>query len=422
MTIFQKMLLVPILALLLYSGFIVYSYFEHQQSTLRIESIRDHYVPLLEEVNANISLFEQLTDMFKDAVLAGESGWLENTWKIKQEIEINLAKLSHHPEIVDIVELNKSRENFSRYYNHVELFAKKMLNNDDALVQSGNLIQAVNQYHNTTQEQFSNLKLSIKRRFSHNINHAIDSLNKMLFWSMVISFSSMSFLMVVMLKVSLSTRRSLHQVVVRMKELALGKSDFSRRLTRDNKDELGQLIYWFNQLSDKLEQDYVNLETISITDKLTQLNNRTRTDAYFPMALQEAKDNNTSLAAVLLDIDHFKSVNDNFGHLSGDKILQSLASILKQHAQQHDFVARWGGEEFIIIIKQCTAQQAHEKMDQLRIIIAQHTFPDVKQVTVSFGIALSKNTDSPEELMERADQCLYKAKEQGRNCVVIADS
>jgi len=422
MTIFQKMLLVPILALLLYSGFIIYSYFEHQQSSQRIESIRDHYVPLLEEVNANISLFEQLTDMFKDAVLAGESGWLENTWKIKQEIEINLAKLSHHPEIVDIVELNKSRENFSRYYNHVELYANKMLNNDDALTQSGNLIQAVNQYHNATQEQFSNLKLSIKRRFSHNINHAIDSLNKMLFWSIVISFSSMSFLMVVMLKVSLSTRRSLHQVVVRMKELALGKSDFSRRLTRDNKDELGQLIYWFNQLSDKLEQDYVNLETISITDKLTQLNNRTRTDAYFPMALQEAKDNNTSLAAVLLDIDHFKSVNDNFGHLSGDKILQSLASILKQHAQQHDFVARWGGEEFIIIIKQCTAQQAHEKMDQLRIIIAQHTFPDVKQVTVSFGIALSKNTDSPEELMERADQCLYKAKEQGRNCVVIADS
>ncbi len=422
MTIFQKMLLVPILALLLYSGFIVYSYFEHQQSSQSIESIRDHYVPLLEGVNANISLFEQLTDMFKDAVLAGESGWLENTWKLKQEIEINLAKLSHHPEIIDITELNQSKKNFSRYYNHVELFANKMLSNDDALTQSGNLIQAVNQYHNTTQEQFTKLKFSIKRRFSHNINHAIDSLNKMLFWSIVISFSSMSFLMVVMLKVSLSTRRSLHQVVVRMKELALGKSDFSRRLTRENKDELGNLIYWFNQLSDKLEQDYVNLETISITDKLTQLNNRTRTDAYFPKALQAAKDSNTHLAAVLLDIDHFKSVNDNYGHLTGDKILQSLASILKQHAQQHDFVARWGGEEFIIIIKQCTAQQAHEKMDKLRIIIAQHIFPDVKQVTVSFGIALSKSSDTPEGLMERADKCLYKAKEQGRNCVVITDT
>ncbi len=422
MTIFQKMLLVPVLALMLYSGFIIYSYFEHQQSSVRIESIRDHYVPLLEVVNANISLFEQLTDMFKDAVLAGESGWLKNTWKIKQEIEINLAKLGHHPEIVDLGELNKSREVFSRYYNHVELFANKMLNNEDALAQSGNLIQSVNHYHNATQEIFSNLKLSIKRRFSHNINHAIDSLNKMLFWSMVISFFSMSFLIVVMLKVSLSTRRSLHQVVVRMKDLALGKSDFSRRLIRDNKDELGQLIYWFNKLSDKMEQDYVNLETISITDKLTQLNNRTRTDAYFPMALQEAKDKHTVLAAVLLDIDHFKSVNDNYGHLTGDKILQSLAGILKQHAQQHDFVARWGGEEFIIVIKHCTAQQAQEKMNKLRVIIAQHKFPDVGQVTVSFGIALSRSSDTPEEIMERADKCLYKAKEQGRNCVVLVDT
>ncbi len=415
------MLLVPILALMLYSGFIVYGYFEHQKSSERIESIRDHYVPLLEAVNANITLFEQLTVLFKDAVLAGESGWLTNTPAIKQQIEMNLAKLGHHPDIVDLVELNKSKETFSRYFNHVELFANKMLNNQNALTQSGNLIEAVNQYHNATVAQFSSLKLSIKHRFSHNINQTIDSLNKMLFWSIVISFSSMSFLMFVMLKVSLSTRHSLHQVVVRMQELALGKSDFSRRLTRDNKDELGQLIYWFNQLSNKMEQDYINLETISITDKLTQLNNRTRTDAYFPQALQEAKDNNTPVAAVLLDIDHFKSVNDNYGHLTGDKILQSLASILKQYAQQHDFVARWGGEEFIIIIKHCTAQQAFEKMEKLRTVIADHDFPDVSKVTVSFGIALSRNTDTPETLMERSDKCLYQAKEQGRNCVVVAD-
>ena len=419
MTIFQKMLLVPVLSLILYFVFIIYNYSEHQQSREKIESIRDNYLPLLEISHQNFQLFEGLREKFKDAVLAGESNWIKSTLLIKQRLENNFLKLEKYPDIVDLTQLKKTHGDLKNYYINASALANNILQGEKALSQIEDVISNVEKYHNDTLLQIKDLRESIDTRFSNIINETSYSLNKMLYWSMVISLVSIIFIMVAMLQVSLSTRRSLHAVVIRMKELALGSSDFSQRLEREGKDELGLLIYWFNKLSDKLEQDYVNLETISITDKLTQLNNRTRTDVFFPQALAKAQELNQPLCAVLLDIDFFKAINDNHGHLVGDKILQKLAVILKGYAEQYDFVGRWGGEEFIIILPNTSAQDAFEKMDRLRKSIEEFDFIDVEKVTVSFGLAMAKNNDSNESIMARADKCLYKAKENGRNCVVI---
>ncbi len=419
MTIFQKMLFVPVLSLILYSAFMVYGHVEHKKTIDKIESIRDHYFPLLELVNTNSQLFEELRGIFKDAVLAGESNWLNLAFEIKEKIEKNLLVLDQHPLIVDQPELNKTRENFSKYYSNVQRLASRMISNKKSLLNSTELILKVEHFHNSTLTQFSNLKKSIQIRFRATIDDASYSMNQMLFGGMVISTLSMILLIVITLMVSLSTRKNLTELVIRMKEFALGSSDFSRRIEHSKNDEVGMLIHWFNKLSDKLEQDYINLETISITDKLTQLNNRTRTDSYFPEALKEANKTKTILAAVILDIDHFKAVNDNHGHLVGDNILKSLANILKKYAQQHDFVARWGGEEFIILLKNTDGITAYERMNKLRSIIEKHNFEDVDQITASFGISLALDNDNPETLMERADKCLYAAKEKGRNCVVI---
>ncbi|MEH6343923.1 MAG: diguanylate cyclase [Bermanella sp.] len=422
MTIFQKMLFVPVLSLLLYCGFIIYSYSEHQHSSERIESIRDNYLPLLEIVHENTRLFEELTEKFKDAVLAGESNWIKNTLLIKQRVEGNLTKLEHYPEIVDIYQLEKTRENFIHYYTNASSLAKSILLDESALSHTGDLIANVERYHNDTISQIQSLRKSIDARFRQIIDETSYSLNKMIFWSVVISVVSMFVILAAMMLLALSTRRSLHQVVIRMKELALGGSDFSRRLERTSKDELGLLIYWFNKLSDKLEQDYVDLETISITDKLTQLNNRTRTDVFFPKAIQKAMKKNQPLCAVLLDIDFFKKINDTHGHLTGDKILQSMAGLLKENAGQRDFIGRWGGEEFIIILPDCDGNNAYKKMEALRKEIEQFDFPDVSQVTVSFGVAMAIAGDTSESIMARADKCLYAAKDRGRNCVVLDET
>jgi diguanylate cyclase (GGDEF)-like protein len=418
MTIFQKMLLVPILSLLLYASFSIYSYSEQQKNSTNIEVIKHSFTPASVLIVNTSALFNELRDILKDSVIAGESDWLKPAEDIHSNILINLNKLKEFKAIVDQDNLELLIENLSLYYVSTLKFSRKMLSDKNALMTEGDLIQDIELYYNNTQSLFFTLIKELEERFKLTINQTSQSLNNLLLFSIVISLSTMIFIFIIMLMVAVSTRKGLNQLIVIVKDMALGSSDFSQRISRKSSDELGSLIYWFNKLADKLEQDYVNLETISITDKLTQLNNRTRTDAYFPLAINEAHQQHEDLAAVLVDIDHFKSVNDGYGHLVGDKILQSMAALLKENTREHDFIARWGGEEFIILLPKTQLKDAFKHIDNLRSIIEFHIFPDVKSITASFGISMLRENDTPETLMERADKCLYEAKEQGRNRVI----
>lgn len=420
MTIFQKMLAVPVLALFLFSGFLLYSYFEYQQTSTKVEEIRDHYLPLLEIANDNNHIFREIRSNFKDAVLAGEPSWLPNANLQKQKIEANIALLKKNPRLVDVESLTLLHQSFEQYYRNAYALAKSILNNQDSLLDEQSLIQNVETYHNTTHKQFMLLKKNIQTSFRQTVDDTNKVMNKLLFVGAVMSITIMLFLLGVTLAVSLSTRHSVNQIIGRMKSLAMGNTDFSGRIQRKNKDELGYLIHWFNKLSDKLEQDYMLLETISITDKLTQLNNRSRTDSYFPQALADANTSGNALAIIILDIDHFKHVNDTYGHLIGDEVLKCFANILKKQAKKHDFIARWGGEEFVIILPDSSTNKARQYAENIRLQILAHHFNDVGQVSASFGVALSTYKDDTSSLIKRADDCLYQAKNQGRNCVVVA--
>lgn len=405
--------------MVLYAGFSIYSYIEQQKNSASIDIIRDTFTPSAILIADTTALFVELRDLLKDSVLAGESGWLEPAKETQDIIGKNLRELRKYPEVVDQNNLDLLIENFSLYYKNSLKFSRLMLADKSAISSSPELIQDMELYYNNTQSLFFALNQEMEKKFKSTINKTSDSLESLLIYSIAISLSTMLFIIVIMLFVAVSTRKSLNELVVIVKDMALGSSDFSQRISRKSNDELGSLIYWFNRLADKLEQDYTNLETISITDQLTQLNNRTRTDSYFPKIIQDSITQEQPLIAVLIDIDHFKSVNDTHGHLIGDKVLQSMAQILKENARHHDFVARWGGEEFIIILPNTSPEEAYNHIDSLRSLIENYTFPDVKNITASFGIAIFVKGDSPESLMGRADKCLYDAKEQGRNRVVI---
>jgi diguanylate cyclase (GGDEF)-like protein len=419
MKIVQKMLIVPSLSLVLYSLFALYSYAEHKQSSQKLSEIRDHYLPLLAITNENAQLFAQMSGILKDAVLANEISWLPNAKRLQDEIENNFSELSNFPQLIDEKQLVQLRENFANYSVNSFKLAQQIIVKHNSLLDEGALIAKVEQFHNTTLQQFTDLKEGIHRRSVQTIEQTTDVMDQLLFMSSVLTILLMILLILVTLIVSLSTHRSLEQVIKRMQGLAQGKINFSRRLDRQEKDELAVLIHWFNKLSDKLEKDYTDLQTISITDKLTQLNNRTRTDSYFPKAINKAIKTNTALACVLLDIDHFKSINDKYGHQTGDLVLQTLAQILKDQAGAHDFVGRWGGEEFIIILQGSDPAQAYQQIEQLRNTIALFSFPEVQKVTASFGIAVLVADDDQNSMIKRADECLYLAKQRGRNCVVM---
>lgn len=162
------------------------------------------------------------------------------------------------------------------------------------------------------------------------------------------------------------------------------------------------------------------LERLATVDGLTGLNNRRRFDARLKEAFQLLRRNERGFGLLLIDIDHFKSINDRHGHLIGDDVLRRLGQLLMQSTRITDFVARYGGEEFVVLLPDVRdSGEGQAVAEKIRAAVATASFPEVGQVTASVGLSLARGDDSSAEaVVGRADQALYEAKAQGRNRVV----
>jgi len=164
--------------------------------------------------------------------------------------------------------------------------------------------------------------------------------------------------------------------------------------------------------------DRKKAEELSITDRLTGLYNRLKLDEVFNYELSQAKRYKTPLSMIILDIDHFKSVNDTFGHQVGDSVLKEIANILKSNVRLSDTVGRWGGEEFLIILPKTDLSSAMGVAQKIRAAVESHTFEVVGKKTSSFGVSEYREGDTEHSMVERGDSALYEAKRGGRNMVV----
>ena len=159
------------------------------------------------------------------------------------------------------------------------------------------------------------------------------------------------------------------------------------------------------------------LELISSTDPLTGLFNRRKFSEILKSELECECRSNIELSLVLCDIDNFKQINDSYGHNAGDKVLMAFSRLIAESLRKTDVVARWGGEEFLILLPDTSIELAISIAEKLRVKIAEYPFEQVGVVTASFGVATFMPEDSEEDLFGRADSALYKAKERGRNLV-----
>lgn len=167
-----------------------------------------------------------------------------------------------------------------------------------------------------------------------------------------------------------------------------------------------------NELKNKLEIANQKLKFSANHDPLTQLYNR----QYFNETLEkDHREHKEGVTLTIIDIDYFKDINDKFGHSAGDQILQALSKILTLHIRETDFLARWGGEEFVIVSKQSNLNSANQLSIRIQKAISEYNFPYCKTLSCSFGIAEHTSKENILHCFERADQALYKAKKQGRN-------
>lgn len=158
-------------------------------------------------------------------------------------------------------------------------------------------------------------------------------------------------------------------------------------------------------------------------DPLTLLPNRRHTHQVMRRLLHLARASpGYEVALCISDIDHFKAVNDTWGHDEGDRVLQEVAQVLREELRQGDFVARWGGEEFLILLPGCQAQGAQRRLEQLRRAVSGRCAvgEEARPVTMSFGLATWRRGEEGEALLKRADEALYQAKAGGRDQVALA--
>jgi diguanylate cyclase len=175
-----------------------------------------------------------------------------------------------------------------------------------------------------------------------------------------------------------------------------------------------------NQLQENLEV----VRTESLTDPLTSLSNRKFFDQALSKAVADALAKQTPLTLIMTDVDHFKTFNDTFGHLTGDQVLRLVALSVKQNVKGQDLTARYGGEEFAVILPDTILRDGVTVADHIRRavmtkeLMKRSTGERLGRVTISVGVASLRPDDSVASLIGRADQCLYAAKHNGRNQVI----
>ncbi len=220
-----------------------------------------------------------------------------------------------------------------------------------------------------------------------------------------------------------SVRNTIKQLAAAAEAVAAG--DLDRRMKTNTNDELSVLAKSLDNMREQLKVRQTRLHELSITDGLTQLKNRSYFDEVMEAETNKATRGNYPVALIIIDIDHFKRVNDTYGHLAGDECLRHVATILRAHVKRtSDVIARYGGEEFAVVLPDTECDEALLLAEEIRKAVATSPVSFARQVislTLSCGIAstIPKSRRSVVELISHADEALYRAKENGRNRCLI---
>ncbi len=191
---------------------------------------------------------------------------------------------------------------------------------------------------------------------------------------------------------------------------------------------LGIIMFLIFRLAGRLSEAYSTIEKMSITDDLTRVFNRRYFHDRLDGEIERARRYDHPLSLFLMDIDHFKSINDKYGHQTGDDVLEAIGGILKSNTRSADIVARYGGEEFVVLLPETGQETARATAEKLRAAIKDHPFlsPDQSlfHVTASFGVSSldmtgRQETDLADRIVKMADDAMYQAKQEGRNRVVL---
>ncbi|MFZ5521675.1 MAG: diguanylate cyclase [Pseudomonadota bacterium] len=187
-------------------------------------------------------------------------------------------------------------------------------------------------------------------------------------------------------------------------------------------DQLSAMRHRLKRQKAELEDAFMRIQEMAIRDELTGLYNRRHMLEVIAQQIKRLERSGASFSLVILDLDHFKRINDTLGHAVGDQVLRHFAQVARSNLRQTDVIARWGGEEFLVLLPDTPGDQGIQGVQRMRASLAEGPLveqPEVK-VTFSAGLTEFQPGETLEQAIERADQALYQAKARGRNCTKVA--
>ncbi len=375
----------------------------------QLEAMNEHvlvlYQSLIDQETGQRGYSLSKNDAFLEPFYLGTTTFQQTSEKLKQDIIIfpSVSK--------SITTLITSGEIWISEYGDVQIKVIKdnKLISNDVLDNSKMAFDHIRLHYKETKNEIKLLKSEMEER----------SQNRVMIILTIFCFGILLMLVLAVFYI-IWHLTSLVQPIVELEQSVTSYSnkDFSVKVPDYHKDdELGRLITGIEHMRTELKEKFFTLESIAYKDGLTGINNRRTADYYLTKFIEKAPLEN-DLSILLIDIDHFKDFNDKYGHLEGDRALKHVASVLEKNVKTFDVLARFGGEEFILILPKTKYPCALNIAERLRNAIEKEPL-GTYQIRASFGVTTFEKGDSYISLIHKADEALYTAKANGRNHVEL---
>lgn len=426
LSLLKKVVLVPIVSMILSAFMLILNYNTSNSIANTSEFLYKKLIPLSEYSTNNKFLLNQIAENFSNAVVSSESFFLKQAITQANQIRRNISDIEKSN--LNFEYTNKALISFEAYYEIASKTSKLILHDSSKDISKAINFNELNELFdnlNKTKIAFEELDNEIKNNIDLNFKK-IEYTTEIIINNELITISIMYLILFVLtFFIYTNINKRFRLLVENIVTLSKMSSFGSRRIEKVSNDELGvlttslneMLINYENNVS-KLHEEKMTYFDLSHKDKLTDLFNR----HYLDSVLNEYEKRITKgfiFGVIILDIDDFKLVNDNFGHQKGDDVLKVVAKILKQNIRKIDIIGRWGGEEFICFVIVNNKKSLFNMAENLRKIIENTHIDKINTITASFGCALINKDMNSNTLIANADKALYKAKKSGKNQVEV---
>jgi len=371
-------------------------------------TIKEKMIPALEKSEKNLLLLKQIANDFTFATLSSESDFLELPQKYNHEITQNLQDIAKLTQI----DTHKALQDYLSYFRFTFALTKRMITSQK---QYSEEMESVLTLFKNTQQDFIQINQEVQTLINNKTDTVSASFNR--FHTNVLLFGLLLYLTITLITILIykGLQKSFFQLITDISTIRQS-GKIKEKLAQFSKNEFGLFAQELNAVFSEFNEAYENLENIANIDKLTQLYNR----SYIDTKIEEMTKRDIRFGVILIDIDHFKKINDTYGHVTGDTVLQHFAKILRKTFPDNAIISRWGGEEFLVLLPVCrTPHRLQAHAETARITILTEKFKKVRKITASFGCTFYLPGENFKKTIERADKALYAAKAAGRNATKI---